>query len=152
MLRTHYRQPIDWTVKALEDAEQTLLRWSEQGADAAAEPDGEVLAALEDDLNTPAAIARLHRIESAAGRAATLDFLGFSNDCDAIRTHDARVGGVDDAGLAAVRAKVEKLFAARLAARAAKDWSASDRLRAEISALGVEVRDSKDGSSWEFAR
>ena len=112
------------------------------------------MAALEDDLNTPAAIARLHQIdERGRARAATLDFLGFSNDCDAVRTHDASVGGVDDRGLGSgSRQGRRALLAARLAARAAKDWAESDRLRDELAALGVEVKDSKDGTSWEFAR
>ena len=64
MLRTHYRQPIDWTVKALEEAEATLDRWYDAVGDveAGGEPDGDVLNALTDDLNTPAVIARLHRL------------------------------------------------------------------------------------------
>ncbi len=62
MLRTHYRQPIDWTVKALEEAEATLERWYhmigeiEPGSEIAPE----VIEALYDDLNTPAAISKLH--------------------------------------------------------------------------------------------
>ena len=58
MLRTHYRQPINWTVKALEEAEATLDRWYDAVGDA--EPAGDiapaVLDALADDLNTPAAL------------------------------------------------------------------------------------------------
>ena len=55
MLRTHYRQPIDWTVKALEEAEATLDRWYEAVGDVEArgDPDEDVLDALADDLNTP---------------------------------------------------------------------------------------------------
>ena len=65
MLRTHYRQPIDWTVKALEEAEATLDRWYEAVGDV--EP-GErgfraVLDAVTDDLNTPAALSELYRLE-----------------------------------------------------------------------------------------
>jgi cysteinyl-tRNA synthetase len=65
MLRTHYHQPIDWTVKALEEAEATLDRWYEAVGDVEADsqvPD-EVLNALGDDLNTPAALFELHRLE-----------------------------------------------------------------------------------------
>src|SRR5271156_2581086 len=64
MLRTPFRQPIDWTVKALEEAEATLDRWYEEVGDAEArgDPDNGVLNALTDDLNTPEAIARLHRL------------------------------------------------------------------------------------------
>ena len=64
MLRTHYRQPIDWTVKALEEAESTLDRWYDAVGDV--EPGGEIAPGVEealcDDLNTPAALAELHRL------------------------------------------------------------------------------------------
>ena len=65
MLRTHYRQPIDWTAKALEEAEATLDRWYDAIGDVEAGervPDT-VLNALGDDLNTPAALSELHRLE-----------------------------------------------------------------------------------------
>ena len=68
MLRGHYRQPIDWTAKALEEAEATLDRWYEAVGDAEprGDPDEELLNALNDDLNTPEAIARLHRLAHPA--------------------------------------------------------------------------------------
>ena len=77
MLRTHYRQPIDWTVKALEEAEATLDRWYDAVGDveATGDPDGDVLNALKDDLNTPEAVARLHRMgHPALSGAASADF------------------------------------------------------------------------------
>jgi cysteinyl-tRNA synthetase len=85
MLRAHYRQPIDWTVKALEEAEATLDRWYEAVGDV--ETDDEVapgvLDALSDDLNTPAAIAGLHQLAKTGeliALRASLRFLGFSCD------------------------------------------------------------------------
>src|SRR5580658_8919250 len=71
MLRAHYRQPIDWTVRALEEAEATLDRWYDAVGDVETngEPDSDVLKALCDDLNTPAALAELHRL----AHPATLD-------------------------------------------------------------------------------
>ncbi len=70
MLRTHYRQPIDWTVRALEEAEATLDRWYEAIGDVEPAPSvfEPVLDALSDDLNTPAALAELHRLAQAAQR------------------------------------------------------------------------------------
>ena len=64
MLRTHYRQPIDWTVKALEEAEATLDRWYEAVGDVEAEGTmaRNALDALADDLNTPEAVTNLHRL------------------------------------------------------------------------------------------
>ncbi len=70
MLSTHYRQPTNWTEKGLEDARRTLDHWYELTADA---PPGaplcaDALQALEDDLNTPQAIAALHALRSEAAK------------------------------------------------------------------------------------
>ncbi|HEX2727029.1 MAG TPA: cysteine--tRNA ligase, partial [Beijerinckiaceae bacterium] len=65
MLRTHYRQPIDWTVRALEEAERTLTRWQRRlGESRDVQPiqDDQFLSLLGDDLNTPAAISRVHEL------------------------------------------------------------------------------------------
>src|SRR6201997_4461336 len=77
MLRTHYRQPIDFTIAGLKESWKTLERWyevTEPLVDPA--PDRDFFAALEDDLNTPAAIASLHQADPSA-LAGGLGFLGF---------------------------------------------------------------------------
>jgi cysteinyl-tRNA synthetase len=147
MLRTHYRQPIDFTARALEEAETTLLAWRATGEGAGAAPDGQVLAALADDLNTAAAITRLHRVEDAAVRAATLDFLGFRATADEIARHDATARGVDTA---VDTARVEALIAERIAARKAKNFSESDRIRDELVAMGIQLMDGKDPATGEL--
>jgi cysteinyl-tRNA synthetase len=151
MLRTHYRQPIDWTVKALEEAEQTLLRWYGAGLPGP-QADAKAIETLSDDLNTPAALARLHAMADAASRSATLAFLGFSTDEAALREHDARVRGLAIGIPDALKRQVEDLLSARTVARQAKNWAESDRIRAELAAMGVVVKDSKDGTRWEMAR
>ena len=149
MLRTQYRQPIDWTVKAAEEAESTLLRWRAHDVVPAA-PDRGVLEALEDDLNLPAAIARLHQLSDPAVLSGSLRLLGFSATRDEIAGHDARRRG---GGATVDAARVEALLAERKAARLAKDWAASDRIRGELTELGVAVKDNKDGTTtWEIAR
>jgi cysteinyl-tRNA synthetase len=148
MLRTQYRQPIDWTVKAVEEAETTLLRWRANDV-APGAPDPAVIEALEDDLNLPAAIARLHQISDPAVLAGSLGLLGFAASRDGIAGYDARRRGA----VAVDTARVEALLAERKAARLAKDWAASDRIRAELADLGVAVKDNKDGTTtWELAR
>src|SRR3954468_10569644 len=77
MLRTHYRQPIDWTVRALEEAERTLASWTAFpefmiGSDEELAPS--VREALLDDLNTPRAIAELHEL----GRKGNFALLGLT--------------------------------------------------------------------------
>ncbi len=81
MLSTHYRQPINWTVKGLEEAEKALASFFDAAsADADARPAQGVLEALADDLNTPQAISEMHALRNASGRkalAGTLAFFGF---------------------------------------------------------------------------
>src|SRR5581483_11367800 len=64
MLRTHYRQPIDWTAKGLQESEKILNDWYAVLGDApaAAQPDPEAMEALCDDLNTPRVLTRLHAL------------------------------------------------------------------------------------------
>jgi cysteinyl-tRNA synthetase len=147
MLRSHYRQPIDWTVRALEEAEKTLQRFARiaASAPAAPQPTEALIGALADDLNTSAAIAHLHALANegaASALRADAAFLGL--DIEAVIAAEAAV--IDPA----LRLRVEALVAERLAARHAKDFAASDRLRDELGRLGVTLKDSKDGTTWEL--
>jgi cysteinyl-tRNA synthetase len=155
MLRTHYRQPIDWTVRALEEAEKALERFGETidfSSPPATAPSDELIAALADDLNTPAAIASLHalhteartRPEAAAQLRADAEFLGLD-----VKSLAARHGA--EAPPERI-AEIEQLVAERDEARRRRDWAASDRLRDALAALGVAVKDSKSGAAWEFKR
>ncbi|WP_237481622.1 cysteine--tRNA ligase [Lichenibacterium dinghuense] len=152
MLRTHYRQPIDWTAKALEESERTLDRWyaAAEGV-APGEPAQGFLDELSDDLNTPGAIATLHGLmgesNTRGAGIASARLLGLlqaaPSDWAARREAEA---GVDAAA-------VETLIAERLAARREKRWADSDRIRGELAALGVVLKDNKDGTtSWDVGR
>jgi cysteinyl-tRNA synthetase len=148
MLRTHYRQPIDWTVRALEDAEQTLSSWTafpEFMNGTGEELSPEVLDALLDDLNTPKMIAELHALDrngNLSALASNLRALGFKT---ALR-REASVAPE-------VASKVEDLISVRRSARAAKNWAESDRIRDELAAMGIVLKDNKDGTTtWEVAR
>ncbi len=167
MLRTHYRQPIDWTVKALEEAESTLDRWYEIVGDV--EPAGEIApsveAALCDDLNTPAALFELHRLATpaVAGVAeAGLSEAGQDWAPELLKASANLLGLLGQTkserrALALSEAAVDpefvaKIVADRAAARAGKNWKESDRLRDQLASLGVVLKDSKDGTTWEFKR
>jgi cysteinyl-tRNA synthetase len=150
MLATQYRQPINWTVKGLQEAEKALAGFFDAAAhDAEPRPAPGVLDALLDDLNTPKAIADMHALKQAAGRkalAGTLAFFGF-------RESDLKAWQHDHAPTLSVEpAVIEGRIAARNAARAAKNWAESDRIRDELTAMGVKLTDSKDGTTWEVAR
>ncbi|WP_315720739.1 MULTISPECIES: cysteine--tRNA ligase [unclassified Bradyrhizobium] len=161
MLKMHYRSPADWTVKGLEESAKTLDEWYRVAADASGEqPDPAVIAALLDDINTPLMIAELHALRGRASSgddaartafAGSLRYFGFLSETAAqweARKQQAR--GVD-AG------KVDSLIAERTAARARKDFKESDRIRDELAAMGVVLKDGKgaDGkpvTTWEIAR
>ena len=141
MLRTHYRQPIDFTLAGLRESWKTLERWyevTEPLADPA--PDGEFFAALSDDLNTPAAIASLHQADEVA-LAGGLGFLGFSN----VQLKLAAKQQVDTVAIAAA-------IEARKAAKAAKNFAESDRIRDELLAKGIVLKDGPQGTVWEIKK
>jgi cysteinyl-tRNA synthetase len=155
MLMTHYRQPLDWTRKRTEEAAASLdsFRHFTTAVD-----DGEisprVLAALEDDLNTPQVIMELHKLADGARtgnwRTAcelkkTCAFLGFGLETNLQEILKRHRGGMNEV-------EIKALIADRAAARARKDWKESDRLRDELAKMGVVVKDSKDGTTWEIAR
>jgi cysteinyl-tRNA synthetase len=168
MLRTHYRQPTDWTLRGLQESSKTLDEWYalSAGADAKANiPDrGEkgglyppVRDALCDDLSTPKAIAELHQLRGAivhgsgdpalVGLVQSLKFLGFLQSTPAewnARKH--AVSGID-------AASIDKLIDARNAARKAKNFKEADRIRDELHAVGIELEDHKDGATtWKVKR
>ncbi|NNM72305.1 cysteine--tRNA ligase [Enterovirga aerilata] len=147
MLKTHYRQPIDWTVRGLEESWKTLASWRGRAGLEPAAPDERfapsVLDALLDDLNTPKAIVELHELErdSESLLWPTLRALGFRGELE-----NPKAAEID---AAAVQEKIKR----RLAARAAKNWAESDRIRDELKAMGVLLKDNKDGTTtWEVAR
>jgi cysteinyl-tRNA synthetase len=158
MLRTHYRQPIDFTVKALEEAEATLLTWHDatgfEEIEATKEPSAELIHHLSDDLNAAEAITHLHALKktgqiSALKRA--MEFLELLNT--PLFARDARQLHLLHDLTPENREKITEWVDARLAARAAKNWAESDRIRDELASMGVALKDNKDGTTtWEVKR
>jgi cysteinyl-tRNA synthetase len=148
MLRTHYRQPIDWTLKSLEESWRILEGFFNNAGAVHAEAGkigSSVLEALADDLNTPKAIAELHALDRPGAQdelGETLKALGFTGNLSS-----------PNAGTAVDEGAVNALITARLDARKAKNWAESDRLRDELATMGVAIKDNKDGTtSWEVKR
>jgi cysteinyl-tRNA synthetase len=235
MLKTHYRQPIDWTVRALEEAEKELQNWALSVDDEEIIFEFEarrlrneplwilpdVKTALLDDLNFSLAIAALHRQSKKLDRSdlsarvmllENLVFFGllrakrlgvfrggvssvggygggvfkFQDQINEIRTAFANTDDVHHPSIQKLKSKtdwesyvvvidefdgdvslkgidldfedqINSLITARNAARAAKDWAESDRIRAELEAMGIAVKDGKDEagnpvSTWERKR
>jgi cysteinyl-tRNA synthetase len=156
MLKTHYRSPIDWTLKGLEESAKTLDDWYEVASDIKGErASGAVIDALSDDLNTPQMITSLHslRNNAASGKeedrkhfAASLRLLGFLSESAAEwKGRKQQASGID-------AKQIDDLISSRAAARVRKDFKESDRIRDELAAMGVVIKDSKEGTTWEIAR
>ncbi|MFC7399796.1 cysteine--tRNA ligase [Chelatococcus sp. GCM10030263] len=166
MLKTHYRQPIDWTAAALEESETVLRDWWEACRDAAPAitPPAELIEALDDDLNLSEAIAALHQMKRTkrfADLRAALAFIGFDEIAEAALGAGAR-GAVTGSGDVLVEAgdldaAARRLLVNRAAARTAKNWAESDRIRDELAAMGIQLKDGKNASgqpvtTWEMKR
>jgi cysteinyl-tRNA synthetase len=154
MLKTHYRQPIDFTVRALDEAEKTLLAWADIVArhnitHIVGAPEPALLEALADDLNTAAAFAVLadmarkarSNFHDAQQLVYCAAFLGFDTQAWLTATkHATTTSDIDPA----FKHEIEQRINARIAARNAKNWAESDRLRDELVAMGIELQDGKD--------
>jgi cysteinyl-tRNA synthetase len=177
LLSAHYRQPLDWNQALLDQSRKNLDRLYGvlRDADAALvdfdtstleEAEMElaenaldpVLDALEDDLNTPAAVAQVFALGNALRELLSDDEADINDVAMArwslieaagllgvlTRTADAWFEGGDET----LKAEVEALLEERATARAAKDWPEADRIRDRLNALNVVVMDGPDGATW----
>lgn len=159
LLSAHYRQPLDWTPETPRAAKAALDRLygalrDQPIGDALQEDMAPVRTALDNDLNTPAALSALHslagqihasadprrRSELATSLQKAGDLLGLLQQ-DPITWMQ---GGATDT------AQIEALVAERAKARTQRKWSRADAIRDELAGLGVEVEDSGDQSRWRM--
>ena len=155
LLSSHYRQPLPWSERLVMESRRTLDHWYELTADAsdgaAIAPD--VLDALEDDLNTPRAIAALHALRSEAAKGdaaakatlkASARLMGF------LRLSPDAWKAWRPAGVAVDEAKVTALITARSEARRARNFKESDRIRDELAGMGVQLKDARNKDTGEI--
>ena len=166
LLSTHYRHPMDWSADGLRQARANLdrLYTALRNAGAAADRvedtvEPEVEAALCDDLNTPKALAALHRLAGDLNRAG--DEAARTKARAALHGSGALLGLLQADPEAWFRgaeqedgmsdAEIEALIAARTAARAQRDFAEADRIRDAMSAEGITLEDTADGTLWRRA-
>jgi cysteinyl-tRNA synthetase len=162
LLSGHYRQPLDWTGDVLPDAVRKLDRLYQALRDVpdapAGAPDEAFVTALDDDLNTPNALAALFELTRDLNRATTdaaraelagrlrgsAALLGILRESPAAWFTRAAADALD-------AERVEALLAERRAARARRDFAAADRIRDELIQAGILIEDGPDGTRWRRA-
>ena len=165
LLKAHYRQPLDWSDAAVQQARATLDGWygvlrdlADVVADTHAAVDARLLAALHDDLNTPVAFGAMAELVAAAraappgsrvaAKSALLSagtLLGFlQQDPEAWFKQTAPGNALDTT-------RIEALIAQRDAARAARDFARADAVRGELATLGIAIEDGPHGTRWKVA-
>jgi len=151
MLMTHYREPIDFSKKRLEEAERLLSKWPAP-IETDAAPSEAFLEALTDDLNTVAAIQVLHQLAAeAAQNPETLGVYSASATLLGVQPVKADTSELDTSSIdARVSERLEQLKA--------KNWAEADRTRDELAAEGILLKDGKDAetgervTTWEVKR
>ncbi len=160
-LSTHYRKPMDWTEKKSFEADAILRRWYDlardwlndgQQQEKVAPPDA-IVRALADDLNTALAITELHKLANSrkcAELIAALNLMGIDlwkfGIGAQIRDVEFSSAVVQDE----VSALVETLVEARQLAKSLSRYNDADRIREALSDVGITLKDSKSGTSYEF--
>ncbi len=156
MLKTQYRQPIDWTLTGLRESQRELDRWypvAKQFAASTAMLAADFLAALQDDLNTPDAITALRRLYREASENVAFAGARFASCGHLIGIFEKDLDDWQAAPIPIDKDRVQGLISRRLSARAAKNWAESDRIRDELDAMGIALKDNKDGTTtWAVKR
>ncbi|PCJ03202.1 MAG: cysteine--tRNA ligase [Alphaproteobacteria bacterium] len=174
LLSAHYRQPLDWTNESIAQSKKTLDRMYQNlrkieniEIDKNAEPTSEVIDALYDDLNTPKAIAALFTLVKSAAETkssalksevlAAAKILGIlQNDpnewlgyhyASAEFTGSATVEA--DGIITPSAAKIEGLLQQRTEARANNNYARSDEIRDDLTAMGIAIEDTAEGTLWK---
>ena len=176
ILQAHYRSTVDFSSEALEAAEKGLQRLQEAyqrlmkiGPSAVSHQPSELRRrcqeAMDDDLNTPFVIAALFdsakMINTIHDGKATISEADLKELREVWKTYAIDILGLrledsaasqdgDGAKMKAFHGAIDLLLSIRLQAKQNKDWTTSDRIRNELTALGFQIKDTKDGFEWSI--
>ena len=163
LLGAHYHQPLDWSDDTIGSAKRMLdrlygaVRGIEVSAEArkAAQPSAKLIEALEDDLNTPKALAEmfamakeLNKTSNDAERERFASTLYASGDLMGLLQSDPESWFAGDIEGQLSADDIEALIKKRNEARAAKDFQAADAYRDQLTDAGIKIEDGVDGTSW----
>ena len=169
LLSTHYRAALDWTTVRLDEAKRTLVKWyralelcSTDSLSDEAVPDSEVVCALCDDLNTSVVFARIHQLVGDLGQSsdpveqaklkhtivASADVLGLLQQDPTTALAALTASSLKRNDIDAVW--IEQRIEDRRLARLNKDFEQADNIRDEMSAAGIRIEDSADGTTWHL--
>ncbi len=146
ILSSHYRQPLDWTQQRLKDAKKLLNRAQNALKNQDVQPKiyEPILKALLDDINTPQAFAELNALVKSETPQDEKDaYLLWSMNILGIKNPDFTNG--DDENIS----EIEALIAERNQAKKDKDFTRSDEIREILSAQGITIKDTREGTVWE---
>ncbi len=151
MLMTHYREPIDFSIRRLEEAERLLDRWVKSAflkEPPVADVSPAILNALKDDLGFWGVVMELNRLSNAADSKshpalrASLEFLGLMPTYEGWRRNLPNFDAVE-------QGRVQDRIDDRLAFILEKNWAEADRIRDELLAQGIQLKDGKDPATGE---
>ena len=140
-LMTKYNEPLDWNEKLLSDAKKTLDGWYRKLQEAPPQttvPPQKFIDALHDDMNLPLAISQMHRAENSDKLFAMAEVIGVLQTSPASWFKGEESDGDDE---------IQALIDQRIAAKKAKDFATSDRIRDELEAAGIILEDKRDGTT-----
>ena len=153
LISAHYKQPLDWNDKLLEDCQNTIDKWYNVYLASNKELDNETIQPLYDDINTPGYIANLHKLYDKASKGNDEDKQIFNSACNFIGllqetkeewlNYKKRKANISEA-------EIENKIALRIKARADKNYKEADNIRDYLLDKGVLIED-KDGKTiWKF--
>ena len=155
LISSHYKQPLDWNNKLLNECEKTLNKWYESYIDidkSVLIPD-EYLSPLYDDLNTPGYIANLHKLFEISQKGSQKDkeiFMSACNFVGLLNENQKEWKEFKKEKLNITDDEINQKILERNNARKNKDFKKADKIRDELEDKGVLIEDKDDKTHWKF--